>query len=77
MTIDLNTIINVIVLGLTAWTLRTVHDMAKAQAATVEKHKAIDATLDEDRCRIMDVESKVTDLQLDVARVQHNQSRHH
>jgi len=68
MTIDLNTIINAVVLGLTAWTLRTVHDMAKTQAATVEKHKAIDATLEEDRSRIIGVEDRVGALEVDMAR---------
>lgn len=67
MTFDLNTLISTAVLALTAWTLKTVHDMSNKAAAEEEKNKAQDARLDENRARIIEAEGKISDLQMDVA----------
>jgi hypothetical protein len=70
MTIDLNTVINAASFALIAWTLKTVHNMSKTQAATEEKDKAQDARIDENRARIISVETKVGRLEVDVGKLQ-------
>jgi len=67
MTIDLNTLISTAILGLTAWTLYTVHNMATKAAAEEEKNKAQDVRIDENRARIIEAEQKIGQLQVDVA----------
>lgn len=72
MTIDLNVVLGVmmtVLLGLSTWTLVTVHRLSNGAAASAEKEAAQDRRLDEDRARIMDVEEKVTDLQLDLVQI--------
>jgi hypothetical protein len=69
MTIDLNVVLGVmmtILIGLSTWTLVTVHGLAKDAAAASEKEKAQDAWLKEDRARIMRAEDNITELQLEV-----------
>lgn len=69
MTLDLNTVLTVMVailLGLSTWTLSTVHGLAKAAAASVEKEKAQDAALKENRARIVEAEEDIKELQLEV-----------
>lgn len=70
MTLDLNTVLNVVVLGLCAWTLKTVHEMAKSQAGAVEHARAQDSTIAENRSRIIGVEERVGGLEVDVGRLQ-------
>jgi hypothetical protein len=60
-------VLNTAVLGLSGWTLYTVHGLAKLAAAQRVKDEAQDATLDEDRARIIDVERDVAVLKTDVA----------
>jgi cell division protein FtsB len=58
-----------ILIGLSSWTLYTVHGLAVRNAARDEKEKAQDQTLEEDRARIIDLERDVRDLQLDMAAI--------
>jgi hypothetical protein len=69
MTIDINTILTLALLGLSTWTLYTVHGLSTQAAARDEKDKAQDARIDENRARIIDVEGDVSDLKIDLARV--------
>lgn len=56
-------------LGISAWTLHTVHKLAKVSAAREEKDAAQDQQIRENRARIMDIEEDVSGLQVDVAKL--------
>lgn len=75
MTIDLNTVLNVVVLGLCSWTLYTVHELAKSHATAAEHVRAQDERLNENRRRIMDAETKIGTLQVDVGKLQTGPAR--
>lgn len=70
--IALNAIIGVllsILLGLTTWTLITVHGLAKGAAASTEKEKAQDEHMRENRERIIEAEEDIKGLKLDVVQL--------
>jgi hypothetical protein len=70
MTIDATNILVVlmtVLLGLSSWTLYTLHGLAVAAAGRDEKDKAQDQRLEEDRARIIEVEGKVGRLEVDVS----------
>lgn len=56
MTFDLNTFLIAVLVGLSSWTLYTLHGLAVRSAAKDEKDRSQDAALAEDRTRIIDVE---------------------
>lgn len=58
------------VVAMSGWTLYTVHRLATRQAANDEKEQAQDATLHEDRARIIENEGKISDLQQRMVRVE-------
>lgn len=57
-----------VLLGLSCWTLVTLHGLAKQAAAAAEKDKAQDQQIDENRARIIDAEEDISTLQVQVAR---------
>ena len=69
MNFDLNTIISTAVLGLSGWTLYTVHRIETKAAARDEHAKGQDMRIDENRARIIACEDDVKDLQISVARI--------
>jgi broad specificity phosphatase PhoE len=69
MTVDLNTIVSGLVLAAIIYVARSVRAIETAQAVSAEKEKAQDRTLDEDRARIIDVETKTSRLEVDVTRL--------
>lgn len=60
MTLDLNTVLISILLGLSAWTLYTLHNLAKSAAVSEERGK-------ENRSRIIQLEGNVGELKVDFA----------
>jgi hypothetical protein len=70
MTIDLNTFISSASLLMIAWTLKTVHDVSKDQAAAKAHAESQDERINENRARIMETETRVSNVELSVARIQ-------
>lgn len=69
MTIDANSILvalMTVLLGLSGWTLYTLHGLAKNSAAMEEKEKAQDEQIKQVRARVINVEEDVKNLQLDM-----------
>lgn len=78
MTLDATNILVVlmsILLGLSGWTLYTLHGLAVSSAAREEKDRSQDRQLDEDRARIIEAEGKIGRLEVDVSGLKHNRHR--
>jgi cell division protein FtsB len=70
MTIDANSILvalMTVLLGLSGWTLYTLHGLSNQAAGAVEKEKAQDEQIKQVRARVINVERDVRDLELQVA----------
>lgn len=67
LTIDLNTIVSGLALAAILYVARTVTSLEKKQAVAEQEGKAQDDYARETRARVMTVEEKVGELEVDVA----------
>lgn len=65
--IDINNVISIVLLGLSSWTLYTVHNLAKDASGEKERLNSIERQGHETRSRLIEAESDIDTLKIDVA----------